>query len=509
MSIEQFDLAIIGAGPAGLAAAIEARRQRLRTVVLDEQPAPGGQIWRQVEAVTTRRPQDLFVFGPDYADGYPITQRFRGCGADYRPGAMVWQIEIGEIGASDAGSARPPPAVSAMLPEALDTGPDNDPELHIERRRTRADRVLYYSDARGAHRLAARHVVIACGALERPMPVPGWTLPGVLTCGAAQILMKTAALAPRAPFVIAGAGALPLLLAAQLLRAGIRPEAVVETVPAANRLRALRHSVPALLAPGYLAKGLSLLGALSRAKVARYAGATALRIEGGTRAESLCFRHRGHEVRLPVQTVLLHQGVVPNANLWQSLQVEQYWDARQLCFRPGVDLWGNTSLAGILIAGDSAGIGGAEAALCAGELSALSVAWQQRRIDTGERDQRALAARRGLRAHWSFRPFLDQLYRPPHALRVPADAATIVCRCEEISAGELRALAAQGVPGPNQMKAFSRCGMGPCQGRLCGLTVTELIAAEQRCAPDRVGSYRIRPPVKPVTVGEFASLDEP
>ena len=240
-----------------------------------------------------------------------------------------------------------------------------------------------------------------------------------------------------------------------------------------------------------------------------FAAAADLRIEGGARVEAVAFRSRGREYRIAARTVLLHQGVVPNASLWQSLGLDQYWDGAQRCFRPVVDTWGNTTSAGVLVAGDSAGIGGAEAALCAGELSGLSVAWQQRRIDTAERDRRASLARRALEAHWRVRPFLDRLYEVPPALRVPADDGTIVCRCEDVTAGELRRLALGGVAGPNQMKAFSRCGMGPCQGRLCGLTVTELIAATQHRSPAEVGCYRVRAPVFPVTVGQVAGLDLP
>jgi len=103
------------------------------------------------------------------------------------------------------------------------------------------------------------------------------------------------------------------------------------------------------------------------------------------------------------------------------------------------------------------------------------------------------------------RAFLDALYRPADSLRRP-EGGTIVCRCEEVSAREVRETAQIGCEGPNQMKAFLRCGMGPCQGRLCGLTVTELIAAERGSALDAVGYYRLRPPVKPVTLGELASL---
>jgi NADPH-dependent 2,4-dienoyl-CoA reductase/sulfur reductase-like enzyme len=381
--------------------------------------------------------------------------------------------------------------------------------VHVERRRTGADRHLFYTDARGAHHVAARHVLVATGAYERPVPVPGWTLPGVLTCGAAQVMLKTAAMVPGSPVVLVGSGPLVLLLAVQLLRAGVKPAAVVGTVPSGNYLRAAARLWPALLAPGYLSKGLSLIGALRRSGVARFAAATELRIEGTARAEAVAFRSGGREHRIAAQTVLLHQGVVPNANLWQSLGLEHYWDAAQRCFRPAVDTWGNTTLAGVLVAGDSAGIGGAEAALFAGELSGLSIAWQQRRIDTAERDRRAWLARRALKAHWSVRPFLDRLYQPPSAMRVPADDDTIVCRCEEVTAGEVRQLALTGVPGPNQMKAFSRCGMGPCQGRMCGLTVTELIAATQHRTPSEVGCFRVRAPVLPVTVGEVADLERP
>lgn len=502
MSVEQFDLAIIGAGPAGMAAATEARRQRLRTVVLDEQPYPGGQIWRNVETVTTRRPQDLFLFGAEYADGYPVAQRFRGCGADYRPGARVWQVELAQMDTTvDTGASVALPGVGA-----LDTGPDIDPEIHVERRRMGADRHVFYTDARGTHHLTARHVLVATGAFERPMPLPGWTLPGVLTCGAAQVMLKTAAMVPRAPLVLVGSGPLMLLLAVQLLRAGVKPAAVIETVPRGNYLRALGRLGSAVLAPGYISRGLSMIGALRRAEVPRYSGSAGVHIEGAARAESVLFVHRGVERRVAAETVLLHQGVVPNASLWQSLDIDQYWDTAQRCFRPAVDEWGNTSIAGLLVAGDSAGIGGAEAALHAGEMAALSIAWQQRRIGTAERDRRAASVRRALRAHWGVRPFLDRLYLPPSGMRVPLSDDTIVCRCEEVRAGELRRLAASGVSGPNQMKAFSRCGMGPCQGRMCGLTVTELMAQTQRRTPADVGCYRVRAPVTPVTVGEIASL---
>ena len=117
----------------------------------------------------------------------------------------------------------------------------------------------------------------------------------------------------------------------------------------------------------------------------------------------------------------------------------------------------------------------------------------------------AQAIRQRLQREEMGRAFLDCLNRPADAFRLPA-GDTIACRCEEVTARQVRETAQMGCEGPNQMKAFLRCGMGPCQGRLCGLTVTELIAAERKTTPDEVGYYRLRPPVKPITLAELASL---
>ncbi|MFN4089864.1 MAG: (2Fe-2S)-binding protein, partial [Alphaproteobacteria bacterium] len=112
-----------------------------------------------------------------------------------------------------------------------------------------------------------------------------------------------------------------------------------------------------------------------------------------------------------------------------------------------------------------------------------------------------------LRRHLAIRPLLDALFPPAPEILAPPDDATIVCRCEEVTAGDIRAAVALGAPGPNQLKAFTRCGMGPCQGRICGLTVAETIAAARGLPVEDIGYYRIRPPIKPVTLGELAALD--
>jgi len=159
-----------------------------------------------------------------------------------------------------------------------------------------------------------------------------------------------------------------------------------------------------------------------------------------------------------------------------------------------------------LVAGDAGGIGGARAAEHGGRIAGWEALRHLGRIDAAGRDQTAAADHAGLAAHLAVRPMLDQMFAPREEILRPANEV-VVCRCEEITAGDIRGVAARGCQGPNQAKAFLRAGMGPCQGRMCGPVVSELIASELDQPVADVGYYRIRPPLKPVTVGELAALE--
>jgi NADPH-dependent 2,4-dienoyl-CoA reductase/sulfur reductase-like enzyme len=455
----QYDLAIVGAGPAGLAAATLAAGIGLDTVLFDEQTAPGGQIYRSVTETPVGEPA---LLGADYWHGAGLVGPFMESGAQYVPGATIWSISRErEIGVSVGGCSR---------------------------------------------LLTARHIVLATGALERPFPIPGWTLPGVMTCGAAQILLKSSGLVASGKIVLAGTGPLLWLLAAQYLRAGVTIEALLDTTPAGNWAAALPY-LPGFLVSSYAAKGLRLVREVKhRVKIVR--GVTALAAKGGDRVEEVVYRcGEAGEVRLPVETLLLHQGVAPNVNLANSIGCTHRWDEAQLCFTPVVDEWGMSTVPGIAIAGDGAGIAGAMAAEHRGRLAALDAAHRLGKIDARRRDRDAAPHAAALARAERGRRFLDLLYRPAEAFRVPA-GETLVCRCEEVTARQVLEAVALGCQGPNQLKSFLRCGMGPCQGRLCGLTVTELIARARGVPPSEIGYYRLRPPVKPITLAELAALPQ-
>lgn len=452
------DLVIIGAGPAGMAAAATAAGCGLSVIVMDEQAAPGGQIYRDVERVAPMRGAFL---GQDYADGLTLVKGLGQAHVTHLGGAVVWAIEDGT-------------------------------------------RVCYTRNGEAAA-IEASRILLATGALERPMPVPGWTLPGVMTAGAAQILMKQSGLVP-ATAVLAGSGPLLYLLAAQMVRAGTPPKALIETQSLKDMMTAMPHLASALRGWRYLAKGLGLLGELRKAGVPRHTGASAIAIEGETCATAIRFEAGGRQHRIGCETVLLHHGVVPNTQASRSIGAAHGWNGRQQCFEPVLDEWGRSSVDSVFLAGDGAGIGGANAAALAGRLAALAIACDLGKITVASRDAQAAPLRRGLAGELAARPFIDLAYPPYPASLLPADN-TIVCRCEEVTAGDIRHYARLGCLGPNQAKAFGRAGMGPCQGRYCGLTVTSILADANAATPEQTGYFRIRPPIKPVTLGELAALN--
>jgi NADPH-dependent 2,4-dienoyl-CoA reductase/sulfur reductase-like enzyme len=262
--------------------------------------------------------------------------------------------------------------------------------------------------------------------------------------------------------------------------------------------------LPEFLTSDYLVKGLRLM-LVVRAKVRVVGGVEALRAEGTDKVEAVSYIKAGREQRIAADLLLLHQGVVPNINLSNAIGCRHRWDDLQLTWKPETDGWGETSMAGLTVAGDGAGIAGAEAAAERGRIAAIGAAHRLGRIDAAWRNRHAATSSAALARLAHGRLFLDTLYRPAETFRVP-QGATIVCRCEEVTAEQIRATVPLGASGPNQMKAFLRCGMGPCQGRLCGLTVAELIADVRGISPAEAGCFRLRPPVKPITLGELAAM---
>jgi len=456
-----YDLVIIGAGPAGMAAAAEAGKFGLSVMVLGEQHFPGGQVYRSIERIG---PDVLKILGPDYNGGKGLVQRFRETSVEYLPGATVWQVEV-------------------------------EPDL-----------IVSFIAEGNARQVRGKQILIATGARERPVPVPGWTLPGVMAATAADVLLKSHGIVPAGDTVLAGSGPLLFLTAVRLIEAGSAVKAVLDTTPSANIAASLPYLPKALLAAEYLVKGLAMKRKIRRRGTRIYRNVKQIEAQGSDTVECVRFMSNGAFGEIKVDTLLLHNGVVPDTQITLLLECEHNWYGVQRYWRPVVDMWGNTRLSGVRVAGDAAGISGAKAAEASGHLAALEAAFALNIISGEERDLKAAPFRKRLARERSVRPFLDRLFRPDPDLLVPRDDHTVVCRCEEVTAGEIRKALELGTLGPNQLKSQTRTGMGPCQGRMCGLAVAEIIADHRKVDVSEVGCLRVRPPIKPITVKQLSEI---
>lgn len=465
------DAIVIGAGPAGMTSAIELASAGCRVIVLDLQPAPGGQIFRSLEANMQARPRTdslLLALGPAYNAGLALIEQFRATpGIDFRPGTTVWDL--------------------------------------------RADGTVGWLRGEAAGYLRAPHVVLASGAMERPTPFPGWTLPGVMTAGAVQTLLKAGRLKPKGRIVLAGTGPLIFLLADQLRRLGVRPMLIARTDRLKDKLAALNRLRPAAI-PSLL-KGLGWLARLRLAGIPMQTGISGLQALGHDRLESVRLTTGGKTVDLPCDVLVVHDGIVPSTDLAHAAGLALEWQREEASWRPKTASDGRAQLASgpaftegpcrIRITGDARRIGGADAAAAHGRHAARAILADLGRM-AGEQaaaDQTDIAVQRTLAA----RPFLDAAFPPGLAARLPDDA-TIVCRCEEITAGSLRAAIRDGANDMNLIRGLLRCGMGPCQGRNCAATLARLLAEAEPGRPMPSSPFRARPPLRPLPLGALANM---
>ncbi len=446
---------IVGAGPAGVRAAQTLALAGLRPTLLDESPETGGQIYRRQPTQFRRPYKALYGFEAAKARGLHTALGGQQNTVDYRPRTLVWSLE---------------------------------------------GRRLCLLHDNGTETLSFDRLILATGAMDRVIPLPGWTLPGVYTLGGAQVALKhqACAIGDRTCFI----GSSPLLpyVAYQYARAGAGVAGIVDTTPRAAKLRAL----PDLLsAAGTGAKGLYYMAWLaSRGLRYQHAG-TPVRIEGESHVTGVVVRTAGgRERHIACDAVAIGYGLKCEHQLADLAGCDFRFDPLTRQWVVAQNGAGRTSVPGIYVAGDGAVIRGADAAELAGERAALTVLEDLGRPVDRARvqkiDQRIAGIdrfRRGLERAFSF---------PHHLARDMADHA-ILCRCEAVTAGEVRdAVTELGAHDINRAKAFCRIGMGRCQGRVCGPAAAEVIAGALQRPIEAAGRLRGQAPIKPVPISALA-----
>ena len=435
------DLLVVGAGPAGLSAAIAAAEAGADVVVLDERSATGGQYAKPLaDSHANAAPDAQFRLGTQ------LRERARAAGARIETEATVW-------GAFAADK------IAALV---------------------------------GGHAVTfrPRRLVLAPGAHERPVPLPGWTLPGVMTTGALQTLVRAQRVCPGERVLIAGSGPLNLQLACELLAGGVKPLAVVEAAPRPG-LAVWRDAwTMARTAPDLVREGIGMLVTLKRAGVPVLWSAQVAELHGEARVRSAHVAGKTFDV----DVVALNLGFQPETGLARALgAAHRFVDVGLGHLATETDDDGRTSVAGVFAVGDGASLGGARVAMAHGRLAGLAAA---RELGLHAPDDLPSVTRCSCGTRWPARlAFQDALWRvfrpaPPAVL---ADA-TIVCRCEEVTAGRLRGELAGGLTSLPALKKATRAGMGRCQGRFCSATIARLCPD----APDDFAFAAPRAPLRPV-----------
>ncbi|POR61455.1 MULTISPECIES: FAD/NAD(P)-dependent oxidoreductase [Pseudomonas] len=443
-------IAIVGAGPAGIRAAQTLLAHGIKACLIDEGLRGGGQIYRRQPDNFQRSAKALYGFESAKAVAVHDALDTLAAQIDYRPQTLVWNAENHQLDTLQNGTAA----------------------------------TVDFS-----------HLIVATGATDRILPVPGWTLPGVYSLGAAQIALKYQGCAIGQRVVFCGSGPLLYLVAYQYAKAGAKVLAVLDSAPFSAQCKAL----PALLGqPATLAKGMYYRAWLSAHGIPVHQGAQLTHIDGEKRVDGIQWQRNGKSGHLACDAVAFAHALRSETQLADLLGCEFAWSALNRAWLPTRDDCGRSSVSGIYLAGDGAGIMGADAAEMAGELAALGLLKDIGVVaDTSRIDTLKTALRRIER----FRHGLETAFPFPEDWAANVADDTLVCRCEEVSAGEIRSAVQDGHWEINRVKAMCRVGMGRCQGRMCGLAAAEIIARESGRSVEHVGRLRGQAPIKPLPFG--------
>ena len=456
-------IVVIGAGPAGMAAAIEAAGRGCDVTVLDEAARPGGQIYRQADPRLDGRE---FAEPNELARKKRLLQRFDAAlpGIEYRAGAVAYA--------------------------AFGNG-----EIHV----TVADRTeVLRPDA----------VVLATGVRERAIPFPGWTLPGVMFAGGAQAILKSQRVAPGRIAVVAGCGPLPIVVASQLTRAGVGVAALASL---RSPLSMLGHAGGMWNARDVVHEGLRYAWSVFRAGVPRLTGFVPLRATGADRLEAVTMARidaRGHVVagterEVACDLLAVNYGFIANVELAAMAGARMRHDRDGGFWLPETDEEGRTSLPWLFAAGDMAGVRGALIAESEGTIVGAAAAGSSSTNTGSSTVDAAMAVRLRYRG---FQRAVRETLGVPVALWHTTTDDTVVCRCENVRWSAIRDVLQAGHHSLNAIKRNARVGMGWCGGRMCLHSVATLSELHSGISPGNMMTPR--PLARPVSLAALARQNQ-
>lgn len=459
------ELLVVGGGPAGLAAAVAAAEAGLAVVLADERAKPGGQYYKQPPEALVDDPARL---DPQYRSGRSLIARARAAGVDLRSGLQVWGA----------------PSVGELL------ATDDDGEITLR----------------------PRALILATGAYERGVPLPGWTLPGVMSTGAAQTLLRAYQVSPGARVLVSGNGPLNMQVAAELVKGGAEVVALAELARLTDPRRLPALARMAAAAPDLIVQGAGYGAALARARVPVLHGRALTRAEGDGRVQRATVAKiaadgtpvAGSEKTYEVDAVCVGFGFLPSNELARSLGAAHRFDPVAGGFAVERHGDGRTSIDDLWVVGDGGGIGGARVAQAAGLLAGLDAA---RALGRAPGPAQAREERGARADHARARRFQDALwsaYAAPRLVEQLAEPQTPICRCENVPLSAVQEAFASGIGHIGAVKRVTRAGMGGCQGRYCGGLLAEIGARAASRELDEHDLFAPSAPFKPLPIDAIA-----
>lgn len=451
-------IVVVGAGPAGMRAALTLVEHGLRPIVIDEAMRSGGQIYRRPPAeIDQLRPiEKLYGFETRKARRLHAAFDAQLDRIDYRPGATIWSVDDVRVSFTRNGE------------------PDH---------------------------IAWDRLILATGAMDRIIPLPGWELPGCFSLGAAQIALKAQAVGIGGRVAFFGTGPLLYLVAYQYAKAGIDVAAALDT----SSVPSPRTVLELMRGGATFAKGLYYTAWLMAHGIAIERGIRPIEVVSDEEGAVSGIRYagaRGNEKRIDVPALAFGYGLKSETQIADLLGLDFAYDDMQRQWLPIRDPFGRSSNSKVYLAGDGAYVRGADMAELAGEQAALALLG-----DAGHSASRERISRldRKIRHADPFRHGLEAAFPFPVELARSMSDETMLCRCEGLRAGEVRtAVAETGEWDINRVKAFTRLGMGRCQGRVCMPAAIEMIAGQVDQSPEMLGRLRGQAPIKPVPLSMIA-----
>ena len=457
------DVLVIGGGPAGMSVAAKLGGAGKKVLLIDERKASGGQYFKQPAADFEISESNL---DSQYRKGKALIRKFEKSGADSLFNLKIWGV----------------------------FGPE---------------KILGY-DSSNRYVITPKHVVIATGAFERGLVFPGWTLPGVLTTGAGQTLLRSYQVSPGNRVAIAGNGPLNMQLAAELIRAGVDVAALAESAKLFTLKNLLLGALLFLRSPKLALTGVGYLTTIAKAKTKILPGHVVARVEGKEAVESVEFKKldRSNSKAFKVDAITIGYGFIPSNEVARLLGCEHEVDKRWKYLAAKKTLNGSTSIPNVWIAGDGSGINGAQVAQSSGTLLAYALLAQEgSRISISDHFAKFLNYIQ-LRNQLGFQKVLWRIFSAPVLLDELAEEDTVVCRCLSISYAQIKAGISEDTLSAGASKRISRVGMGRCQGRYCSPVIQKLISENSGTEINERSGFAPQIPIKPVEIGVIAYSQE-